>query len=96
VLGLRPRVAGRHPLSGHPEPGLGPAGRRGGRYRRALRRAHDRPPRGDLMPANWRYVIAAYGIAAVALLGYWRHLARRRIRALTARPRAAAPHRRPS
>ena len=41
------------------------------------------------MPANWSYVIAAYGIAAVALFGYWRRLARR-ARALTARPRAAA------
>lgn len=39
------------------------------------------------MPANWGYVIAAYGIAAIALLGYWRHLARR-ARAL-ARPRPA-------
>jgi len=37
------------------------------------------------MPANWGYVIAAYGIAAVVLLGYWRYLARR-ARALTARP----------
>lgn len=44
------------------------------------------------MPANWGYVIAAYGIAAAALFGYWRHLARR-ARALTARPRAAVSHR---
>jgi len=36
------------------------------------------------MPTNWSYVIAAYGIAALALAGYWRHLAHRR-RALTAR-----------
>ena len=41
------------------------------------------------MPDNWAYVFAAYGIAAVALFGYWRHLARR-ARALAARPRAAA------
>ncbi len=41
------------------------------------------------MPANWSYVIAAYGIAAVALFGYWRRLARR-ARALTTRPRVAA------
>ena len=41
------------------------------------------------MPANWGYVIAAYGIAAVALFAYWRHLARR-ARALAARPRTAA------
>jgi len=40
------------------------------------------------MPSNWGYVFAAYGIAAVALLSYWRHLARR-TRALT-RPRPAA------
>ncbi|MGH7386122.1 MAG: hypothetical protein ACREKG_13180 [Candidatus Rokuibacteriota bacterium] len=44
------------------------------------------------MPANWGYVLAAYGIAAVALLAYWRHL-ERRTRALAARrpakPRAA-------
>jgi hypothetical protein len=36
------------------------------------------------MPANWGYVLAAYGLAAVALLAYWRHLARR-ARALAAR-----------
>jgi len=41
------------------------------------------------MPANWGYVFAAYGIAAVALLTYWRRLARR-TRALAAR-RAARP-----
>jgi hypothetical protein len=41
------------------------------------------------MPANWGYVIAAYGIAALALFGYWRHLARR-ARALSARPAAKA------
>jgi hypothetical protein len=40
------------------------------------------------MPANWGYVIAAYAIAAIAFLGYWRHLARR-ARAL-ARPRPAS------
>jgi hypothetical protein len=34
---------------------------------------------------NWGYVFAAYGIAAVALIGYWRHLARR------ARDAAPAP-----
>jgi hypothetical protein len=41
------------------------------------------------MPANWGYVIAAYGIAAVALFGYWRRLARR-AHAIATRPRAAA------
>lgn len=40
------------------------------------------------MPDNWSYVFAAYGIAAVALFAYWRHLVRR-ARAL-ARPRAAS------
>jgi hypothetical protein len=36
------------------------------------------------MPSNWGYVLAAYGIAAVAFLAYWRRLARR-TRALAAR-----------
>ena len=30
-----------------------------------------------LMPDHWGYVLAAYGLAAAALLGYWRHLVRR-------------------
>jgi len=29
------------------------------------------------VPDNWAYVFAAYGLAAAALIGYWRHLARR-------------------
>ena len=29
------------------------------------------------MPDNWGYVLSAYGLAAVALLGYWRRLAGR-------------------
>jgi len=29
------------------------------------------------MPDNWSYVVAAYGLAAVALLGYWRYLSAR-------------------
>ena len=29
------------------------------------------------MPDNWGYVFSAYGLAAVALVGYWRHLAGR-------------------
>ena len=33
------------------------------------------------MPDHWSYVLAAYGIAAVALVGYWRHL-KNRARAL--------------
>ena len=46
------------------------------------------------MPAHWSYVIAAYGIAAAALFGYWRYLARR-ARALAVRAGAAVPHRTP-
>ena len=29
------------------------------------------------MPDNWSYVLAAYGVAAVALIGYWRYLSAR-------------------
>lgn len=29
------------------------------------------------MPDNWSYVFAAYGVAAVAFIGYWRYLAAR-------------------
>jgi hypothetical protein len=29
------------------------------------------------MPANWGFVLAAYGLAAVVLVGYWRRLIRR-------------------
>ncbi|HUO64132.1 MAG TPA: hypothetical protein VMT97_10535 [Terriglobales bacterium] len=29
------------------------------------------------MPDNWSYVFAAYGVAAVVLLAYWRRLAAR-------------------
>ena len=35
------------------------------------------------VPDNWSYVLAAYGLAAVLLGGYWRHLVRR-ARALAA------------
>jgi hypothetical protein len=38
------------------------------------------------MPSNWGYVLAAYGIAAVTLLSYWRHLARRTRALATRRP----------
>jgi hypothetical protein len=34
------------------------------------------------MPDHWNYVLAAYGLAAVALIGYWRYL-RARARALS-------------
>ena len=34
------------------------------------------------MPDNWGYVLAAYGVAAVVLIGYWRYLSAR-ARALT-------------
>ena len=40
------------------------------------------------MPDNWSYVLAAYGIAAATVIGYWRYLSTR-ARALT---RAATPH----
>jgi hypothetical protein len=39
------------------------------------------------MPDNWSYVVAAYGLAAVALLGYWRYLSAR-ARALAERKQA--------
>ena len=29
------------------------------------------------MPDKWGYVLAAYGVAAVALIGYWRYLMRK-------------------
>lgn len=29
------------------------------------------------MPDNWSYVLAAYGLAAVALVGYWHSIVRR-------------------
>ena len=29
------------------------------------------------MPDNWGFVLAAYALAAVVLVGYWRHLVRR-------------------
>jgi heme exporter protein D len=39
-----------------------------------------------MMPDHWGYVFAAYCLTAAAVLGYWRHLVRRR-RALDARLR---------
>jgi hypothetical protein len=30
-----------------------------------------------MMPDNWGFVAAAYGLTAAALLAYWRRLARR-------------------
>jgi hypothetical protein len=44
------------------------------------------------MPANWGFVIAAYGLAAVVLLGYWRRLVRRE-RELATLSRARSPRR---
>ncbi len=29
------------------------------------------------MPDHWNFVLAAYGIAALLLAGYWRHLLQR-------------------
>ena len=51
------------------------------------------------MPDNWSYVFAAYGIAAVALVAYWRHLARRAHQAALRRvppPMSPAGAKRPS
>jgi hypothetical protein len=42
------------------------------------------------MPDNWGYVAAAYGLTAVAVLLYWRRLARKE-RELERRPRAPRP-----
>lgn len=39
------------------------------------------------MPDKWSYVLAAYGVGAVALVAYWRFLARK-TRALAAGKRA--------
>jgi heme exporter protein D len=52
-----------------------------------MRRSTERFVPDKLMPDHWGYVFAAYGLAAVALLGYWRHLVRR-ARALAAGRRA--------
>jgi len=43
-----------------------------------------------MMPANWGYVLAAYGIAAATLFGYWRRLVRRSRAAGARRPAAKA------
>ncbi len=42
------------------------------------------------MPDNWEFVLAAYGLAALLLGGYWRRL-RRLERALTAGAGASPP-----
>jgi len=39
------------------------------------------------MPDNWSYVFAAYGVAAVVLLAYWRRLAVRAKNLAARRPR---------
>ncbi len=41
------------------------------------------------MPDNWSFVVAAYGLAAIVLGGYWRRLAR-----LERELRASGPRRR--
>jgi hypothetical protein len=46
------------------------------------------PARWVVMPDNWGYVAAAYGVAAATLIGYCGYLARR-ARAATARKRKA-------
>jgi hypothetical protein len=45
------------------------------------------------MPDNWSYVFAAYGIAAVTLIAYWRHLARRAHKAILRTTSVKRPHR---
>jgi hypothetical protein len=42
------------------------------------------------MPANWGYVLAAYGIAAATLFVYWRRLVRRSRAVRARRPAAKA------
>jgi hypothetical protein len=44
------------------------------------------------MPDHWSYVLAAYGVAAVALIAYWRYLAAK-ARGLTEARRGKAPRR---
>jgi len=41
------------------------------------------------MPDNWGFVLAAYGLAAVVLIAYWRRLVRRE-RALETESRPTA------
>jgi cytochrome oxidase assembly protein ShyY1 len=43
------------------------------------------------MPDHWSYVLAAYGLAAVALIGYWRYLAARARALSDARPDKGRP-----
>jgi hypothetical protein len=40
------------------------------------------------MPDNWGYVAVAYGLSALALVGYWQYLVRRGRAASRARRRA--------
>jgi hypothetical protein len=42
------------------------------------------------MPDNWSYVFAAYGLAAVVLLAYWRRLAGHAKRLAARSPRRRA------
>ena len=41
------------------------------------------------MPDNWGYVLSAYGLAAVALWGYWRRLVGRAKRLVGSPDRAS-------
>jgi hypothetical protein len=46
---------------------------------------------------HWGFVLAAYGLAAVVLIGYWRHLCRRDRELTTLASRLAArPERKPA
>jgi hypothetical protein len=42
------------------------------------------------MPDHWGFVLASYGLSALVLTGFWRHLVRRE-RQLTSRECAPAP-----
>jgi hypothetical protein len=43
-----------------------------------------------MMADHWGFVVAAYGLSALVLAGYWRHLVRRE-RQLTSNAAATAP-----
>jgi hypothetical protein len=43
------------------------------------------------MPDHWGFVLAAYGLTAVVLAAYWRHLVRRERELAALRPRRPSP-----
>ena len=48
------------------------------------------------MPDNWSFVAAAYGLAAIVFLGYWRRLGRKEREITTLRSDRASRSRPPS